>query len=328
MRALRCDNRRCLIPAGPLATSMDPPDPTELLARIAELEEKLQALRHLDIERGQALSLLQATLEATADGVLVVDDAGGVRSVNGRFVELWRIPAALLATRDDRQLLGYVLGQLSAPEAFLSKVEALYRQPLEESFDTIEFKDGRVFERYSRPQVLDGRPIGRVWSFRDITQRLKAEREAAQSQMQGKIIAAQAAALSLLSTPLIPISDEIMVMPLIGVIDSERADRIMEALLGGIAAKRARIAIVDITGVPLVDSHVAGALLRAAKAVRLLGSEVILTGIGPEVAQTLVGLGIDLGGLITCSTVQAGIAHALGARIRAEPVRGSPTHGP
>ena len=121
-----------------------------------------------------------------------------------------------------------------------------------------------------------------------------------------------AAALAELSTPLIPISDDTVVMPLVGTIDSRRAQQVIEGLLVGIVETRAQVAILDITGVPVVDTQVANALLRAAQAVKLLGAQVVLTGIRPEVAQTLVGLGVDLTGIVTRSTLQSGIAFALG----------------
>ncbi len=121
----------------------------------------------------------------------------------------------------------------------------------------------------------------------------------------------QEAALRELSTPLIPISDRVVVMPLIGAIDSRRAQQVLETLLHGLADSRADRAILDITGVLVVDTQVANALVAAAQAVKLLGATVILTGIHPEVAQTLVGLGIDLRGIVTCGTLQSGIAYAL-----------------
>ncbi len=126
------------------------------------------------------------------------------------------------------------------------------------------------------------------------------------------MIAAQQAALRELSTPLIPITEGVVAMPLIGSIDSGRAQLVIETLLSGVASLRAETTILDITGVPVVDTQVANALLRAAQAVKLLGARVILTGIRPEVAQTLVGLGVDLSGIITRGTLQDGIAEALG----------------
>jgi rsbT co-antagonist protein RsbR len=148
-----------------------------------------------------------------------------------------------------------------------------------------------------------------VWGFRDVTERKRAEQE--RVRLQEEIIRTQTAALAELSTPLIPVSDRVMVMPLIGTVDARRAQDVLDTLLHGIAESKAEVAILDITGVPLVDAQVANGLVRAAHAVQLLGAQVVLTGIRPEVAQTLVGLGVDLSGIITRSTVQSGIAYAL-----------------
>ncbi len=100
-------------------------------------------------------------------------------------------------------------------------------------------------------------------------------------------------------------------MPLIGAIDSARAQQIMETLLEGVAQHRSDVVILDITGVQVVDTQVANALLQAAQAVKLLGAQVILTGIRPHIAQTLVSLGVDLRGIVTRSTLQTGVAYAL-----------------
>jgi anti-anti-sigma regulatory factor len=135
-----------------------------------------------------------------------------------------------------------------------------------------------------------------------------------QTREQEEIISRQAEMLAELSTPLIPIDDQILIMPLIGAIDSRRAQQVVETLLNGIAESRAQVAIIDITGVSVVDTQVASALIRAAQAVKLLGAQVILTGIRPEIAQTLVGLGIDLKDIVTRVSLQNGIAYAMSQR--------------
>lgn len=136
---------------------------------------------------------------------------------------------------------------------------------------------------------------------------LRYEAEAERVAAQELVIAAQQATLRELSTPLIPVRDDILVMPLVGTLDSTRAQQIMEALLSGVERRRARATIIDITGVSIVDTQVANALLQAAQAVHLLGARVVLTGIRPEVAQTLVGLGVDLSAIITRATLHDGI---------------------
>ncbi len=120
----------------------------------------------------RTVSLLNATLEATADGILVVDRSRNVMAFNRRFVQLWRIPEELVVNRSDAALLDFVRDQLEDPEDFMRGIDALYHHAERESLDSLRFKDGRVFERYSRPQRLsDGEIAGRVWSFRDMTER-------------------------------------------------------------------------------------------------------------------------------------------------------------
>jgi PAS domain S-box-containing protein len=137
----------------------------------------------LDVtERKRAYSLLQAAINSTADGLLVVDHRGNVTTANQRFFELWRIPIDLLDRGNDKILWTFVLEQLQEPEAFLCKVRELYSYPEQESFDTVAFKDGRVFERYSKPQILDEEIVGRVWSFRDITDRQRTEKALRESE--------------------------------------------------------------------------------------------------------------------------------------------------
>jgi len=156
-----------------------------------------------------------------------------------------------------------------------------------------------------------GAVTGHFGTVTDMTERRRAEEAYREGLVQQETIRAQEAALAELSTPLVPINDRVVAMPLIGAIDARRAARVLEALLVGVAARGAQVTILDITGVPTVDAQVADALVRAARAVRLLGAQMVLSGIRPDVAQTLVELGVDLGGIVTVGSLQAAIAHAM-----------------
>jgi anti-anti-sigma regulatory factor len=151
-------------------------------------------------------------------------------------------------------------------------------------------------------------------------ERLVEERTAALEQetsererLQQEIIAAQRQALKELSTPIIPVMDRVLVMPLVGSIDSMRAKDIMRALLAGIREHHARVVILDITGVPIVDSGVASHLDKTIQAARLKGAQTIITGISEEVAEAIVDLGIDWSGVETLSDLQTGLRAALGS---------------
>jgi diguanylate cyclase (GGDEF)-like protein/PAS domain S-box-containing protein len=136
-----------------------------VIATMWEITERKRAEEQLQ----QSVSLLQATLESTENGLLVVDAQGKIVRYNRRFLEMWHMPESLLESRDDGKPLAYGTPQLKDPEGFLAKVKALYADPEAESFDILEFKDGRVFERHSKPQRIGERIVGRVWSFHDIT---------------------------------------------------------------------------------------------------------------------------------------------------------------
>jgi PAS domain S-box-containing protein len=144
-------------------------------------------------ERAQAelqrtISLLQSTLDSTTDGILAIDRQGRILSYNQRFARMWRIPPEVLESGDDDKAMAFAGEQLHGPEQFRRKIQQVYAQPDVESFDVLEFKDGRVFERYSIPQMLDGQPVGRVWSFRDVTGRRRAEAALRESEASFRLL--------------------------------------------------------------------------------------------------------------------------------------------
>lgn len=135
-------------------------DITDNLFNVIKLKEKDQ--------------LLEAVFESTRDGILVVNNENRITHFSGRFLEMWKIPDEYTKENNDDKFLSYVLDQLKDPDAFLEKVKKLY-QSKEKDFDTIYFKDGRVFERYSSSLINEGKIIGRIWNFHDITSQVKAE---------------------------------------------------------------------------------------------------------------------------------------------------------
>jgi len=196
--------------------------------------------------------------------------------------------------------------------AALEAVQATAEQGEWQGILTFERQDGTRIDVYSTGYLIkdnQDQPFGLVGMFQDISAQQQAEQERA--EMQEQVIEAQRAAIRELSTPLIPLSSHVVLMPLIGSIDSNRAQMVMENLLEGIASYQADTAILDITGVSVVDTQVANALIQAAQAVKLLGAQVVLTGIGPTMAQTLVHLGADLSSIQTRGNLQGAVIDAL-----------------
>ena len=154
-----------------IVNRLDEPAVRGIVANFRDVTQR----RRAEEERERSLSLLEATLDATADGILVVDPDGRIERFNQKFAAMWRIPPELLGPGDNERALGFVLEQLQEPARFLDRVRMLSEQLETESFDTLRFRDGRVFERYALPQRLAGEVVGRVLSFRDVSERARAE---------------------------------------------------------------------------------------------------------------------------------------------------------
>ncbi len=284
-------------------------DEIGVLARsFNQMTRRLQTL-YADLQRSE--EHFRLLIENASDIILIVDQAGIIcyasPSVNS---ELGYPPETLL---------NQPLEQFVHPDDYVDLSAActhVYQAP--NTTLTNEFRIRHAddtwhpFECRGKylPMIDHGARI--VLNARDMSERQAAERERA--HLQQEIIHMQAARLRELSTPFIPIAEGVVLMPLIGTIDHQRSEQIIDTLLTGIARQHATFAILDITGVPLVDTYVAQSLIRTAQSVTLLGSRIILTGIQPQTAQTLVHLGIDLSSIITYASLQGAITYALSSR--------------
>ncbi|NJK81249.1 MAG: PAS domain-containing protein [Chloroflexaceae bacterium] len=252
-------------------------------------------------------ALLQGIMDNSPAAIFVKD-------YDGRFLLVNSNTSQLVGLTPD-ELVGRIDAEVFPPENTFKWRKAEHAvwesRKVLVSRDTADFPDGTHYYLSVKFPLFDR--DGNIYATgaisTDITDIVRAEEERAQFQQQ--IIAAQQQALHEISTPLIPIARGVVVMPLIGSIDSNRAQQVLETLLEGIAHYQAEIVLLDITGVRVVDSQIASTMLRAARAVKLLGASVRITGIQPAIAQTLVRLGVDLADIQTHSTLETGIAAVL-----------------
>jgi PAS domain S-box-containing protein len=158
-------------------------------AENAELSEALR--RQSDRDVTFMLAVLQAEHEASPDGILVVDEGGHIVSFNRRFIEMWDVPADLIAVRGDSAVLRFVTTKVADPDGFAAQVKNLYRHPQDSSIDEIALKDGRIFQRHTSPMKYADRYLGRVWYFRDVTAYVVLERKNGEADAQFSALAEQ-----------------------------------------------------------------------------------------------------------------------------------------
>jgi PAS domain S-box-containing protein len=191
----------------------------------------------------------------------------------------------------------------------------IYETGIAESHDIVGVSADGVPACYATriaPVMQDGEVIATTHVARDVTERKEAEDEIKSlNEELERTINAQSLSILELSTPALQLWDEVVVLPLVGVVDTARAQQIMEGLLQAIVAHEARVCILDVTGVPVIDTSVAQHLIKAVTAAGMMGAKVLVTGISPETAQTLTRLQIDISALSTSGTLRSGMVEAL-----------------
>lgn len=267
----------------------------------------------------QTFERMQQVVDAIPDPIFVKDSAHRWVALNAAFCGLLKLPR--------ERLLG-----ASDPDIFPSEQAEVFWRVDDEvvlGARTIENEElltdahghlRTIWTRKSPLRDLDHRVIGLVGIITDVTDfkdRVRqVERIEAESKEQCARIAAQDALLDTLSMPIVEVWDGVLLLSLVGELREHRASRAMEELLTAIVRSRARHVLIDVTGVPTVDTAVAAALLRTAHAAGLLGCESVLCGIGPQIAQTLISLAVDFSRVTVCASVRAGLQRAIGGRTR------------
>jgi predicted ATPase/GAF domain-containing protein len=296
-----------------LAQPLDPQSkeaPARLLTLVARLREaifvsephtdqRFASDAYLSVHKPRSVLCLPLLHQNWLSGVLYLENTAVRDAFTSERIELLRLLCAQVAIALENARLYERLrdtsGQLAAANQRLEAEVAARIAELHEA-------NQRLVRRTSDLDAVNHQLKN------ELAERQRAEHERA--ELQEQIIIGQKARLAEMATPIIPISPEILIMPIIGTVDSERAALILETALTGVEHHHAQIVIIDITGLRHVDTAVANTLLRAARALQLLGARAILTGIRAEVAQTMIGLGIDLGNVASLANLQSGIAFA------------------
>jgi len=286
---------------------------TALTAQAMEVTGLLTAQRVAQ----QQLEVIMSALDSLEEGFLLLDADDRIVFCNRRYRELYSVSADLVTPgRPFAELIriGAERGQYA--EA-IGRVDEWVAERLQKHAELAPIEqhlaDGRWIRIVER-RTPDGGAVGlRI----DITELKKAEELRRQLAVREEIIAAQAALLAELSTPLLEVESRVLLVPMVGAFDSSRAATLIESLLQKVQQRQARLVVLDVTGVPVIDTQVAHGILQCAVSLRLLGAQLIITGIRPDVAQTLVALGVDLSTIITRADLRDGIQYAL-RRMRQE----------
>lgn len=261
------------------------------------------------------LLLSRTVFEIMREGVLVIDAESRVAFVNQAFFDILGLPPDLGRSVDHGRAFGLLRDRLREPERLFARMREMSQSSEAELRDQLEFTDGRLIEFHARSLRREGRTIGRFWVFQDRTAERSAEAERREAEYSlRQTLADQERLISTIhemGTPVLPIHDRVLVVPLVGHLDTLRSAHLTDALLIAITQHQAEVVLLDITGVAVVDTAVASSLLQTTRACNLLGARCVLVGVSAQVARSLVFLGADLAQIVTRRDLQAGITYAL-----------------
>jgi rsbT co-antagonist protein RsbR len=294
-----------------------PAPPTEEVAqlrrRIAELEGKVAELEHAERALRTSEEHVRLFVEHTPAAVAMLDREMRYIMASRRWLTDYNLGDQYIIGRSHYEIFPDLPDKWKAvhQRSLAGAIEGQEEDPWEREDGSMEWLSWKTYPWYDTAGEIGGI----IFFTEVVTQRVQSQIALRESEAQLREINSQQQELldmiRQISTPVIPVHDEILVLPLVGAIDSARSGRIMETLLSGVQQYGAEIVIIDITGVPVVDTSVANHLIQATRAATLLGAHCVLVGVSSEVAQTLVQLGVNLSTLVTRSNLQAGIDYAL-----------------
>lgn len=282
----------------------------EMRQRNKQLGQLVEERNQLNEELESSLQQMYSAMEAMMDGVLLTDNTGGLVYMNQKMVQMWGVPEDLLQRGDQDEFGEWITANLTNSDEVTMWIDTLVNTHEMSDIGLLECKDGRVIEYYTQPHMLANDVVGRIWCFRDVTDRVEDEME--QERLQKAALDAQMTLVRELSTPLIPIGRNTLLMPIIGSIDEARAEQIVQTLAAGLNRYKASTVILDVVGARSVASEASRAFVQAARTIRLLGAQMMITGITPEMAQTFVSLQLELPGIQISNSLQEGLQRLVG----------------
>ncbi|WP_437641732.1 AAA family ATPase [Sorangium sp. So ce854] len=267
----------------------------------AEDDPRLAGDPHVSARRPRSILGLPLLHQGRLSGVLYLENQLAEHAFTADRIELLRLLSSQAAVALENALL---YADLEAVSAELRRANERLEQEVKQRTEELSQANTRLSAQSEELKETNLRLL------HELGERERAERSRA--ELHEAVIRFQREKIAELSTPLVPITNDVMVMPLIGTLDEERAQEVLQTLLDGATRSRARVVIIDVTGIKEVDRRVANALINAANALRLLGAQAVLTGVRGEVARALVGLDVDLSRIVIRGTLQSGIAYAVG----------------